>query len=96
MPSLKDLPETVSTKKLSNLVWIGWPQASLQSCQVWKTSLKQCQPKSYQTRYELLDPKQGYNHAKFEKPSLNSVHQKTNVKTLVKSENMSIISLEYV
>ena len=26
--------------------------------------------------YELLDPNQGYNHAKFERPPLNSVHQK--------------------
>ena len=28
---------------------------------------------SHQTRYELLDPKQGYYHAKFERPPLNSV-----------------------
>ena len=60
----------------SNLVWIVWPQARLYSCQVWKTSLKQCQPKSYQTWYELVDPKQAYNHAKFERPPLNSVNQK--------------------
>ena len=44
----------------------------------------------------MLDPKQGYNHAKFEIPSLHSVHQKGNIKASVNSENMSIISLEYV
>ena len=27
----------------------------------------------HQTWYELLDPKQGYNHAKFERSSYNSV-----------------------
>ena len=35
--------------------------------------------------YELLDPNQGYNHVKYERPPLNST-----------SENMSIMSLEYV
>ena len=32
-----------------------------------------------QTCYDLLDPEQGYNHTKFEKPPLNSVHQNANV-----------------
>ena len=45
------------------------------------------QGESQQTWYELVDPKQGYNHAKFERPPLNSVRQKTNMKDLVKSEN---------
>ena len=45
--------------------------------------------------YESLDPKQGHNHAKFERPPWKSVHQKANVKVFVNSENMSIISLEY-
>ena len=35
----------------------------------------------------LLDPKQGYNHAKFERLPLNSVHQETNIKVSVNSEN---------
>ena len=42
--------------------------------------------------YELLE--QGYSHANFERPLTNSVHQKANI--LVQSENMSVISLEYV
>ena len=39
---------------------------------------------------------QCYKHAEFESLPLKSVHQKANVKVFVKSENMSIISLEYV
>ena len=54
------------------------------------------QGEGHQTWYELVNPKQGYNHAKFERPSLNSVHQKVNVNGFVKSENTSVISLEYV
>ena len=59
-------------------------------------TLKQGQHR--QTWYELLDQKQGYNHAKFERPPLqsHSVLQNPNVKVLVKSENTSIIYLEYV
>ena len=30
------------------------------------------------TWYELVDPKQGYGNAKFEKPHFNSVHEKGN------------------
>ena len=44
----------------------------------------------------IMEDFKGYNHAKIERPSLNSVHQKANVKVFVKSENISIISLEYV
>ena len=51
----------------------------------------QCQ----QTWYELVNPKQCYNSTKFEKPCLNSVHEKTNDKD-VKSGYMSMTSLEYV
>ena len=43
----------------------------------------------------MLDPKQCYNHAKFEGPPINSVCPKANLKVFVKSENMSITSLEY-
>ena len=50
----------------------------------------------HQTRYELVDPKQGYNNAKFERPRLYNVHEKANDKVFVKSGNTSIISLEYV
>ena len=48
--------------------------------------------------YELLDHEQTfiYNHTKFERPPLNSVRQKANIEVFVKSEDMSIISLEYV
>ena len=44
----------------------------------------------HQTWYKLVNPKQGCNNAKFEKPCLN------NVRSFVKSGNKSIISLEYV
>ena len=46
----------------------------------------------HQTWYELP----GYNHAKFERLPLNCVHQKANSKVFVKSENISILSLEHV
>ena len=39
-------------------------------------TLKQGQ--GHQTRYELVDPKHGYNNAKFENPCLNNVHKKAN------------------
>ena len=29
---------------------------------------------THQTWYKLVDPKQGYNHEKFERPPLNTVH----------------------
>ena len=38
-----------------------------------------------QNWYKLVDPKQGYNNAKFEKPCLNSVCWKANDKVFVKS-----------
>ena len=38
------------------------------------------QGESQQTWYELVDPKQGYNHAKFERPPLNSVCPKGDIK----------------
>ena len=31
------------------------------------------QGQGHQTWYELVDPKQGYDYAKFEKPCMNSV-----------------------
>ena len=50
----------------------------------------------YQTWYELINTKQGINHAKFETAPLNSVSQKVNVKVFVRSENMLITSLHCV
>ena len=47
-----------------------------------------------QTWYESADPWQDYNHTKFERPPLNSVHEIANVEVFVKSGNMSIISFE--
>ena len=49
-----------------------------------------------QTWYKLVDPKECWSNTKFEKPHLNSVHEKANNKVFVKSGNISIISLEYV
>ena len=48
------------------------------------------------TRYELVDPKQGYYYVKFERPHLNSVCEKANINIFVKSGNMSIIILVYM
>ena len=31
----------------------------------------------------FVDPKQGSNHAKFERPPFNTVHQKANIKVFV-------------
>ena len=50
------------------------------------------QGQGHETWWKLVDPKQGNNNAKFEKPYLNSVREKVNDK----SGNMSIISFEYV
>ena len=57
-------------------------------------TLKQGQ--GHQTWNELVDPKQGYNNAKCEKPHLNNVHEIANNKVLVKPGSMSVISLEHV
>ena len=54
------------------------------------------QGQSHQTWYELVDPKQGYNNAKLEKPHLNCVCEKNNDKVFLKTGNTSIISFEYV
>ena len=43
----------------------------------------------------MLDPEKDYNHTKFERPPWNSVRQRAKRKVFDKSENMSIISLEY-
>ena len=42
------------------------------------------QGQGHQTWYELVDSKQGYNKAKFEKPHLNSVHEKAKVLVMIK------------
>ena len=54
------------------------------------------QGKGHQAQYEMVDPKQGYNNAKFQKPHLSNVRERANNKAFVKSGNTSIISLEYV
>ena len=54
-------------------------------------TLKQCQ--GHLIWYKLVDPKDGYSKAKFEKPRLNNVPERANDKVFVKSGNMSIISL---
>ena len=46
---------------------------------------------SHQTWYQLVGPKQGYNHAKFERPPLHMIQGKANFSVFVKSESMSII-----
>ena len=53
-------------------------------------TLKQGQ--GHQTWYELVDPKQGCNNGKFEKPhlKLNSVQEKANDKVFVKSETCQL------
>ena len=54
------------------------------------------QSKGRQIVYESVDPKQDHNHAKLGKPCLNTAQQKANVKFFVKSENISVISLEHM
>ena len=54
------------------------------------------QGQGHQTWYELVNYKQGYIYAKFEKPRLNAIHEKAIVNILVKSGNTSIISFEFV
>ena len=44
----------------------------------------------YQTGYVSEDPKQGYNHAKFERFQLNNVQEKK-LKVLVKSGNFNYL-----
>ena len=51
----------------------------------------------HETWYELLDPKQGYNQAEFERPPLNSVPPKKKKPTLkVFLSNQNTYSFEYV
>ena len=59
-------------------------------------TLKQSQ--GHQTYNENVNPKQGYNHAKFEGSCFNGVREKAYLLACVffKRENVSIISLEYV
>ena len=60
------------------------------------TSLILNQGQGHQTWYELVDPKQGYNNAKFENLCLKTVSEKANDKVFVKSGNTSIISFQYL
>ena len=55
--------------------------------------LKQSQ--GHQTYNDNVGPEQGYNHAKFQGPPLDTVCQKSNIIVFVKSENMLVISLKY-
>ena len=48
------------------------------------TSLILNQGQGHQTWYELVDPKQGYNNAKFENLCLKTVSEKANKKVFVK------------
>ena len=51
-------------------------------------TLKQGQ--GHPTWYELLDLKQGHNHAKFVKPCLNHVHKKATITVFVKQETRQL------
>ena len=51
-------------------------------------TLKQGQ--GHQTWYELEDPKQGHNNAKFEKPCLNSVCERANNKVIANQETCQL------
>ena len=44
----------------------------------------------HQTNNENLDPEEGYNHAKFERPRFGSVREKGNVEMFFKGGNMSL------
>ena len=54
----------------------------------------------HQTWYESLDHEQSYNHAKFERPPLNSVRKKAKLLkkdlSTQKKKKKSVISLQYV
>ena len=52
------------------------------------------QGQGHQTWYGLVDPKQGNNNAKFEKPHVNSVCERANDKVCVKQGTTSIISTD--
>ena len=58
------------------------PSTTNYSEQGFKNDLKSCDREKgwgRQTLYELLDPEQGSNDAKFERCSLNCVHKKANI-----------------
>ena len=46
---------------------------------------------AHQTWYKLVDSKQGYNNAKFEKHGLKSVREKANDKVLSNQETLSYL-----
>ena len=54
------------------------------------------QGQDHQTWYKLVEPKQCYNSAQFEKTCLNSVCERANDKAFATSGNTAIISLDYV
>ena len=57
-------------------------------------TLKQSQ--DHQTYNLNVDPKQGYNHAKFERSCFDGVQEKPTITVFFKRGNMSISSLEHV
>ena len=54
------------------------------------------QGQGHQTWYELVDHKQSYDLAKFERSPLNSHLLNNNIKVFIKLGNISIISPEYI
>ena len=68
------------------------PQYAVYPCDT-PITLKQCQ--GHQAWNRLIDPEQGCNHAKFERPHINSVCEKTNMKVFLSQQERSMISLEY-
>ena len=49
------------------------------------------QGQGHQTWYELVNPKQGYDNAKFEKPRLNSVREKANDKVVKSKKHVNYL-----
>ena len=51
------------------------------------------QDQDHQTWYDLIEPKQGYNHAKFERPPLNSIRKKMMLTVLSNQETCQLSPL---
>ena len=49
------------------------------------TPVTMLQGQGHQTWHEQVQLKQGYSHSKFEKPCLNSIWKKANIKVFVRS-----------
>ena len=59
-----------------------------------RVTLKQSQ--CYQTYSDNVNPKQGYNHAKFERCCFDGIQEKADFQVSFKRGNMSVISREHV